>query len=354
MTHRERILTVLSRKPADRVPMDLGGFNREAYRLFIERTGSQDPWEYFGVDADWSGVGFAGSKDEIDHRQFHRNLPEDTPLNEWGTAFIQGSNAAYDHFVAPLTYVTTVKEIQDYPLYDVTPAYRHEHLEESVRKLHDENYFVVGNVGHMGWEKACYMRGILNICQDLVINQDFVTYLLDKLCDYFCFMSHRFSEAGVDMIWLSEDLGMQNKLMISPEMYRKWIKPRTKKAIDAARKVNPNVHIAQHHCGYVKPLIGDFLEIGVNALHPIQPESMDPVRIKRKFSNVLSLWGTVGAQSVIPFGTPDDVRRTVRENIKNLDYNGGYWIAPSQVLIPEVPWENVAAFFDAVEEFGSL
>ena len=94
MTHRERILTVLSRKPADRVPMDLAGFNREAYRLFVEKTGSRSAWEYFGVEADWRGVGFAGSKDKIDHRPFHRDLPEGTPLNEWGTAFIQGSNSA--------------------------------------------------------------------------------------------------------------------------------------------------------------------------------------------------------------------------------------------------------------------
>ena len=104
MTHRERILTVLSRKPADRVPLDLPGFNREAYRLFIERTGSQDPWEYFDAEADWRGVGFAASREEIDHRPFHRDLPADMPLNEWGTGFVQGSNPAYDHFVPPLIY----------------------------------------------------------------------------------------------------------------------------------------------------------------------------------------------------------------------------------------------------------
>lgn len=204
----------------------------------------------------------------------------------------------------------------------------------------------------MGWEKACYMRGILNMCEDLVANQDFATCLLDKLCRFFCFMARRFAEAGVDMVWLSEDVGMQDRLMISPQMYRTWIKPRTKSVIDAARQVNPDIWIAQHHCGYVEPLIEDFVEIRVNALHPIQPESMSPLRIKQRFGDVLTLWGTVGAQSVMPFGTPEEVRETVRENIRDLGFNGGLWIAPSQSLEPDVPWANVAAFFDAVEEFG--
>ena len=73
MTHRERILTVLSRKPADRVPMDLGGFNREAYRLFVEKTGSHNHWQYFGVDGDWHGVGFAGLWHTVPPAKWCRN-----------------------------------------------------------------------------------------------------------------------------------------------------------------------------------------------------------------------------------------------------------------------------------------
>ena len=79
---------------------------------------------------------------------------------------------------------------------------------------------------------------------------------------------------------------------------------------------------------------------------------MSPLSIKQKFGDVLTLWGIVGAQSVMPFGTPADVRRRVRENIRDLGHNGGLWIAPSQALEHDVPWENVAAFFDAAEEFG--
>ncbi|MDO8587676.1 MAG: uroporphyrinogen decarboxylase family protein, partial [Armatimonadota bacterium] len=119
-----------------------------------------------------------------------------------------------------------------------------------------------------------------------------------------------------------------------------------------AREVNPDVFVAQHHCGKVDELIPDFIEIGTNALNPIQPECMDVLDLKRRFGDVLTLWGTVGAQSVFPFGTADQIRQTVRDNIRNLGYNGGLWIAPSQILEPEAPWGNIEAFFDAVEEFG--
>ena len=167
-------------------------------------------------------------------------------------------------------------------------------------------------------------------------------------------MAHRFAGAGVDVVWLSEDVDMQNNLMISPQMYGKRVKPRAKRVIDTARIVNPGVYITQHHCGYVEPIIGDLTEIGVQALYPIQPENMEPRRLKRRFGDVLTLWGTVGAQCVMPFGTPEDVHRTVRQNTEQLSYNGGLWIAPSQALLPEVPWENVAAFFGAVEESGTV
>lgn len=100
----------------------------------------------------------------------------------------------------------------------------------------------------------------------------------------------------------------------------------------------------------VEPIIPDFLEVGVDALHPIQPESMDPFRIKKRWSGRLTLWGTVGAQSVLPFGTPGQVREVVRRNVEGLGYNGGLWIAPSQALLPGVPWKNIAAFLEAVEE----
>jgi len=351
MSPRERVSTTLGIRKPDRVPRD-AWLTPHVLAEFREHTGADDPAEYYGFEH--RSVGFAPTRDKHDFsRYLPDDLPPDTRVNEWGEANVPGDFYHFTRYVQPLASVETIQELEEYPWPDIEEGYRHAHLEGTVRTLHEKEFFVVGEVGHMGWEKACYMRGILNVCRDLVIRPGFVAFLFDKACDFGCFMARRFAEAGVDMVWLSEDVGMQDRLMISPEMYREWVKPRTKKVIDAAREVNPDVWTAQHHCGHVTPLIRDFVEIGVNALHPIQPESMDPLQIKRDFGEVLTLWGTVGAQSVMPFGTPEDVRETVRQNIQNLGHNGGLWIAPSQSLEPDVPWENVAAFFDAVEEFGA-
>lgn len=350
MSPRERVSTTLRIKKPDRVPKD-AWFTPHILEQFRAHTGADDPAEYYGFEHRMVGIGPTNVAYDFSE-YLPSELPPGTRVSEWGEANVPGDFYHFTKYIQPLASLTTARELMDYPWPDIEADYRWAHLPATVRHLHDRELFVVGSVGHMGWEKACYMRGILDACRDLAANQEFAACLLDKLCGFFCHMARRLAQAGVDMVWLSEDVGMQDRLMISPAMYRRWIKPRTKRVIDAAREVNPDVWIAQHHCGYVEPLIGDFIEIGVNALHPIQPESMSPFRIKEQYGDVLTLWGTVGAQSVMPFGTAEDVRATVRESIAGLGANGGLWIAPSQSLEPDVPWENVEAFFDAVEEFG--
>ena len=353
MSPRERAIATLSFRGCDRVPKD-AGFTPRIMEEFKRRTGADDPAEYYGYEH--RPLGLAPTKIQCDfsryYPQYPEGLPAGTQVSEWGEVNVPGDFYHFTTHLGPLQSVNTVQELKEFPWPDVKADYRYAHLPDKVKSLHESGYFVLGCTGHTGWEKACYMRGIDNISCDLIDNQEYAEYLLDLFCDFHSFMARRFAEAGVDMLWLSEDMGMQDRLFMSPEMYRRWIKPRTKKVIDAARQVNPGIFITQHHCGKVDALIPDFIEIGTNALNPIQPECMDPLDIKRRYGDVLTLWGTVGAQSVFPFGTPEEVRRTVRDNIRNLGHNGGLWIAPSQIIGPEVPWENVAAFFEAVAEYG--
>ena len=270
MSPRERLSATFSLKKPDHVPMDVW-WTPHAYEEF-QKHGAPRAVEFSHI-FDHRGVGWGGTNVKYDFSKYYPDgLPEGTWVGEWGEANTPGNYYHYTIHRQPLASLKTVQELKDYPWPDIKAAYRHEHLEEEVKKLHDEGWFVIGNVGHMGWEKGCYMRGILNVSLDLVDNQEFAACMFDIFCDLYSFMARRFAEAGVDMVWLSEDVGMQNQLMISPAMYRKWIKPRTKAVIDAARNVNPKVWIGQHHCGYVEPLIDDFIEIGINDLHP------DPAR----------------------------------------------------------------------------
>ena len=95
------------------------------------------------------------------------------------------------------------------------------------------------------------------------------------------------------------------------------------------------------------------IEIGVDILNPIQPECLDPVELKKQFGDCLAFWGTIGTQTTMPFGTPEEVREEVCERISTAGKEGGLVIEPSQVIEPEVPWENIVAFTEAVREYGS-
>ena len=188
---------------------------------------------------------------------------------------------------------------------------------------------------------------------DLVLNEEFAAFILDRLTEMQCDGMRFIADCDVDVVITGDDMGTQRGMMMSPDMWRKWFKPRMAKVIEAARSVKPDVHVWYHSDGDVRDIIPELIEIGVDVLNPVQPECMDPAELKRLYGDRLNFWGTVGTQTTMPFGTPEEVRRVVRERIETVGKDGGgLLIAPTHVLEPDVPWENVVAFFDAVREFG--
>ena len=107
-----------------------------------------------------------------------------------------------------------------------------------------------------------------------------------------------------------------------------------------------------HSDGDISLIIDDLIEVGVTVLNPVQPECLDVHEIQRKYGDQLAFWGTIGTQTVMPFGTPDTVKQTVREMIDL--FAPGLVIATTHVLEPDVPWENILALFEAIEEYGHL
>lgn len=139
---------------------------------------------------------------------------------------------------------------------------------------------------------------------------------------------------------------------IKPKTWRKWLKPRFERIITRARKINPRVFVWYHSDGFIEPIIPDLIEIGVDVLNPVQPESMDPVKLKKEFGDNLAFWGTIGIQTNLPFGTPEEVRKVVKERIETVGKGGGLVIGPAHAIEPEVPLENIAAFVEAAKEYG--
>ena len=130
------------------------------------------------------------------------------------------------------------------------------------------------------------------------------------------------------------------------------MKPRWAKVFAAARAIKPDIQIWYHSDGNIMDIIPELIEIGVTILNPVQPECLDPREVKRRFGSRVVIDGTIGTQTTMPFGTPAEVRRKVRESVETLGGDGGLILSPTHVLEPEVPTANVQAFVDAAKEFG--
>jgi len=349
MSPRERVLAALRHRVPDQVPKE-ASFTPHLYEIFRERTGSTDPAAYFGMEM--RHVGWAGTRRETDFRVFYpEGLPPGTSITEYGTAHVPGDFYHFTKMRFPMAGFTQARQVRDYPWPDVEEEYRHQHLEAAVRGLREQGYFVIGSVGHI-FETSWQLRGYENLLLDFALHPELAAAILDQVTAHRVLMARRVAEAGADMVLLGDDVGMQDRLMMSPATWRQWFRPRLAQVVAAARRVKPGSHVFYHSDGNIASIIPDLIEVGIDVLNPVQPECMDPVLIKRQYGDRLSFWGTIGTQTTMPHGTPEEVRATVRERIQTVGAGGSLVLAPTHVLEPDVPWENVVAFFEAAQEYG--
>jgi len=383
MTPRQRFLTALRREQPDRVPYGIGAFNREALRKFKEKTGTDDTDAYFGVDNDIELVGFKETGLDVKERflKYHalpqgvtysgiydmagfartdtgqkklKVEPNEFYLNEWGIGYIVGSDVAYDHFIPPavMTKTNSLKDIEEYPMPDFSSDCRHKHLEEDVKKIKKKDLAVGATMEMTVFEVAWQVRGFDQLMIDFFTNEDMAACLLDRITEISCSNAKIYAAAGVDIIRMGDDIGMEDRMLMSPEMWRKWLKPRLARVIKSAKDVNPDVLICYHSDGFVEPVIGELNEIGVDVLNPLQPEAMDPAHIKNKYGDRLAFWGSLGIQHTLPFGSVQDVEAEVKERIETVGKGGGLYLSPTHCIAPEVPYENLFAFVAAAKKYG--
>lgn len=355
MTPRERVLTTMRREKPDKVPRELsyGSFAPALMEVFKKKTGATDPAEYFNYEV--RAVAFKPTRRR---EGLERYLPKEIPQGayidwEWGNVIMPGSEY---HFARPihraLEDVTKIEEVEAYPLPDFLEPYRWQHIKKETENLHKRNLASMGELYTTIFEVAWGIRGMENLLTDFLINKEIAEVLLDRITGTRCKQAKIFAEAGVDILRLGDDVGTERGMLMSPETWRKWLKPRLKKVIKVAKEVKPDILIFYHSDGNCEPIIPDLIEIGVDILNPVQPECMDTAKLKNLYGDKLAFWGTIGTQTTMPFGTPEDVKKEVKERIETVGKDGGLLLAPSHILEPEVPWENIVAFFEAIEEYG--
>jgi uroporphyrinogen decarboxylase len=208
----------------------------------------------------------------------------------------------------------------------------------------NQNNFIIGAIGFSLYERAWILRGIEPILLDFLMNPFFVEELFDRIIEFNLVITKRLCKYPIDAFHFGDDWGQQHGLIIDPDLWRKFFKKRLKKLYDAVHSAGLPVSI--HSCGNITDIIPDLIEIGVNMICPLQAEAFDFKFLKKEYGKDLAFWGGISTQKTLPYGSPEDVRKEIRERIKVLGKEGGYILAPSHELQGDVPLENMLAFID--------
>jgi len=294
----------------------------------------------------------------VPQRTWDYDLYYDPPIADgarmdiWGIAHEPGSAAAH-HMTQmrnPLEKLDSLEQFQAYPWPDFEQA-DWSFLDAEVAAIHDKGLAAQIWMECTIWETAWYMRRMEILMTEMAMEDEKAVFLLDKITDLACFRARKYAAAGADIIALGDDVGMQSSIMMSKEMYRTWLQPRLKEVIDAAKAVKPDVIIQYHSCGHVTELIPEFIEAGIDVLNPVQSECMNVLEVFSEYGDSLSFNGSVGTQTTMPFGTPQEVKDTVKRNLDAVGPEGGLFCCPTHMLEPEVPWANVEAYVEACREY---
>ena len=381
-TSRSRVEAALNHHEPDRVPFDLGGtiltgIHQKAYRRL--RTHLQLPEAALEIEDPVQQL--AKVHDDIkqllkvDVYGLNPAKPRgistppwsedgyDKLQDEWGIEWWKPQDGGfyYDMRRHPLAEIDQVQELAKFRFPDPLDPGRYEGMAERAHELmnRQQKAYVLGRNAPGIFEIALWMRGFENFYCDLLNNQAFAEALLDIIMEIkMKYWAHALELLGPDVMIISEadDLASQNRCLVSPELYRKLIKPRhTRLFAFIKQQAQVPVKIFYHSCGAVASLLPDLIESGIDILNPVQVSAtgMDTRALKKNFGKDITFYGGgVDTQNVLPHGTPQQVKEEVKRRIDDLAPGGGFIFNTVHNIQADVPPENIVAMWEAVQEFG--
>ncbi len=354
MTKRENYLSIIKRTGYKSIPVSysLCPYLRETYGVRIDNFKKEHGIEDDVVNS--KGIQYEEIDREVYKKYFDPPLKEGADIDIFGVGHEKGSEAAMHmtYMRNPLEHMESLEELKAYPY---PKLIEDEDYLQSVKteneKYKTEDKIITGNMQCTVWERAWYMRSMEMLMMDMMSEPELAEFVLDVVVDIAIKQAEFFAKTGCDILFFGDDIGMQKTIMMSEELYVEWLKPRLKKVADAARAINPNIIVFYHSCGFVEPFIDHLIEAGVDVLNPVQPECMDFSEIHAKYGDKISFHGTIGTQTTMPLGTPEEVREEVFKNLRLAGQKGGLLPCPTHILEPEVPVENIEAYLLACKEF---
>ncbi len=344
MNSRERTFMALDHKEPDRPPIS-ATYTPEAAKILRAAFGrEEDDLGYvMGNDLIKTTVG-------IENSYYMHDTP--TYVCPFGVTWrnVSNSTGAYTEIIdGALRDDPDGKKLAAYKIPDPDNPALYTHVREAVEKYGKEK-FMIGSCQCSIFETAWYLHGMEDMLMDMASDEDYTNELFDKIAEFPLKAGLHMIEAGVDMIWLGDDIATQRNMMISLPMWRKYLKGRYEKIFAEFRKAKKDIVIAYHSCGNCSDVLDELADIGLDVINPIQPLAMNPYEIKKRFGKRLTLFGAIDVQNLMPFGTKEEIVHTVREYKKYLGAKGGYILSPAHHIQSDTSLENIAAFYQAAME----
>ncbi len=345
MTSKERVLCAVALQQPDRVPMDFHGNQWVLERLHkdLRTTSHQDLLQRLHSDV----VDLRGVVDPVycGPVPYTRELPDKVRESFWGwrQKTVEAACGPEETFVdPPLADAATIVELAAH----TWPQPDWFDFTDFATRLEPWADFAVMASGASVLQHPSFLRGIDTLMMDFAMRPELADYVMDQFTDFYVgYFDRMFTAAAgrIDILRQADDLGTQRGLFVSPDMFRRFIKPRIARLVDMAH--SHKVKFMYHSCGAIVPLIEDLIEIGVDILDPLQAaaDGMEPQLLKDAFGDRICLHGGICTQYLLPNGTPEEVRAEVQRRIDIFGQGGGYILAPCHVLQLDVPTANILA-----------
>ena len=344
MTRRDRLLTTLTHREPDRVP--LGFEARPAIREALYR--------HFAVRDDqalFSALGIDGFSVFGDAYVAPRYIGPDPATGDGITGDFFG---IINQRFAPLAFAETVGDLERYR-WPSAEWFDYSAVALRCRSVAAGDQLVVVGEGGCGIQHAINLRGYEAAVSDPLLDPNFTHAYLERMGDFFVAWNTRWlsaADGAVDLFRCGDELGSNTALHCSPEVWRSFYKPQLARIFAVAKGFGLKIWF--HCCGYCRPLLPDLIEIGVDLWDPAPPtvRDNDLSALKREFGQDITFVGGVDEPNICANGTPDAVRAEVRCRLEQLAPGGGYILGPSQNFTEDVPVENILALYDEALAYG--
>jgi len=369
LSHRERVLLAFDHQEADRVPIDLLG----NASMILDETYFRLK-DYLGIEGDIAPIREGTTANYYDVRilehfdiDFRRLFLRTTPASEfvtwgdgtfsdpWGIRWSR-TDIFVNNVHSPLADASE-DEIANYEWPDPDQLWHTTGLAEQAKNLYEKSDYalVARNPVTFGFlDRGSALRGMEQFMLDLVMSPEIAHTIIQGTLKVYKRVYEMFLEAVgpyVHMVEYGDDLGAQDNLLISPNIYRRLIKPAQKELFDVIRDRAPEAKIFMHTDGALRKVIPDLIDVGVDILNPIQPSAkgMESEGLKRDYGDTLIFHGAVDQKP--QEGTEEEIREEVRRRIDALAKGGGFILAPGNVIV-NAPMENIVAIFDETRKYG--